>query len=489
MVPAKGKKAAMKDVDYKDLVEDINEVIFTVDREGLVSYISPRVKELAGYKPEEIVGKRFADFVHEDDLPGLMKDFKKNITGKIKPSEYRLKTKAGKSVWVYSKSRPIKQKGKIIGIRGVLMDITERKKVEARLQKLKQRFEDVVNTSSDWIWEVDEKGKYTFVSDGIKKILGYNPQELIGSSLFDFMSKEEAQRIKGIFQEALDVGKQIKDLEVWNITKKGKKICLLTSWIPIKNNGKGRGACGYRGVSKDITHRKEVEVMKNELISLASHQLRTPLSCIKWGILALKEEGLEHFSPEQKEYLERINQFNERMIDLIELLVNVSRVESNSLIIRKEPTDLAFLAREMAEKTRAEFEYKEQEITVDIADNLPEINIDRRLIKRVLRNFLTNASKYTPEGGVISFSVCREGDSIVCRVKDNGYGILERQKERIFGKFFRGDNIIKKELDGLGLGLYFGKMVVEISGGKIGFDSRESKGSTFWFSLPIYETK
>ena len=423
MVSVKGKKAAVKDIDYKDLVEDINEVIFTVDKEGLVTYISPRSKELAGYKPEDIIGKKFADFIYEEDLPGLMKDFQKNITGKVKPSEYRLKTKNGKGVWVYSKSRPVKYKGKITGIKGVLMDITERKGMEARLRKLKQRFEDVVNTSSDWIWEVDEKGKYTFVSDGIKKILGYNPQEMIGAFLFDFMSEEEAQRIKGIFREALDVGKQIKDLEVWNITKKGKKVCLLTSWTPIRNNG-GSEIGGYRGVSKDITHRKEVEVMKNELISLASHQLRTPLSCIKWGILALKEEGMEHFTPEQREYLERINQFNERMIDLIELLVNVSRVESNSLIIRKEPTDLASLARELAEKTRAEFEYKEQKITVDIADNLPEINVDRRLIKRVLRNFLTNASKYTPEGGTISLSVCREDDRIFCRVEDNGYGIL-----------------------------------------------------------------
>ncbi len=485
-VKIKGKTG--KDIDYKDLVEDINDVIFTVDDEGMVTYISPRVKELTGYKSEKVIGEKFSDFVYEDDLPGLMRDFQKNISGKIKPSEYRIKTKAGKNVWVYSRSRPIKQKGKITGLQGVLINITERKKMEGRLRKLKQRFEDVVNTSSDWIWEVDEKGKYTFISGGVKKILGYNPQELTGASLFDFMPDEEGRRIKVIFQDAASAAKQIKDLEVWELTKKGKKVCLLTSWTPIKDNGNSR-VVGYRGVSKDITHRKEVEVMKNELISLASHQMRTPLSCIKWGILALKEEGLEHFTPEQEEYLERINQFNERMIDLIELLVNVSRVESNSLVLRKESTDLAVLAGELLEKTKPEFEYKQQKITSKIEENLPEIGIDRRLIKRVLRNFLTNASKYTPEGGAVSLSVSREGDNIVCRVEDNGYGILKRQRNRIFRKFFRGDNIMKKELDGLGLGLYFGKMVVEMSGGKIGFESRENKGSAFWFSLPIYETK
>ncbi|MBD3208446.1 MAG: PAS domain S-box protein [Candidatus Nealsonbacteria bacterium] len=481
------KKNDLNEEKYQELVEHLNEVVFTIDDKGVITYISPRIEDLSGYKPEEVIGSTFKKFVFEEDLSSLMDDFQANISGEVKPSEYRLESKDGKVVWVYSKSKPIKKNGKIVGLQGALTDITERKEMERELEESKKRFEDIIRSSSDWIWEIDEEMEYTFVSEGVKKILGYDPEELIGKAPFEFMPGQEAVRVKRIFKESMKVKKAIEDLEICHLTKGGKQVWILTNGVPILDEY--WQIRGYRGIGKDITHRKEIERMKNELIALSSHQLRSPLSITKWGLLALEEDGMGHLSDEQKDYLRRINISNERMIDLVELLVNVSRIDSNSLVLRPEPIDLKEIATNEIKELESEFDEKDQEVILNTEGEIPSVEADYRLTKRVVRNYLTNAHKYTPKEGKITVSLYQKGEQVFCEVQDTGYGIPEEQQEEVFGKFFRGSNVLKKEEpEGLGIGLYFVKTVIEMSGGEVGFESEEDQGSTFWFSLPVKDS-
>jgi signal transduction histidine kinase len=250
-------------------------------------------------------------------------------------------------------------------------------------------------------------------------------------------------------------------------------------------------------VFRDITKEKEIDKVKTEFISLASHQLRTPLTSIGWYVEMLQSGDAGVLNDKQKKFLSEVYTGNKRMVELVNSLLNVSRMELGTFVVEPEPTDIALLARSVADEQKLQIEEKKLKLSAKYAKDLPLFSADPKLLRMVAQNLLSNAVEYTPDKGKVGFDIwlAKKGDevggkkvkedSIVIIVSDTGYGIPAAQQEKIFTKLFRADNVREKDTDGTGLGLYIVKAIVDHSGGEIWFESEENKGTTFYVTLPL----
>ena len=266
------------------------------------------------------------------------------------------------------------------------------------------------------------------------------------------------------------------------ITRSGRKFPVVAITAPLAHNNK---VIGIVKVFHDASHEKDIDRMKTEFISLASHQLRTPLSAIKWFIELLDESKSGKLSSEQEKYVKNISFSTERMIDLVNSLLNISRIESGRIMVEPKPTDLLKLVKETVGELKRKMENKSIKFVISAHETLPPINIDPKLIGHVYTNLIHNAIKYTPDGGQVTVFISKKDNEIISQVSDSGYGIPINEQSKLFMKFFRGSNIIKHVTEGTGLGLYLVKAIIDSSGGKIWYKSEEGKGTTFWFSLPV----
>ena len=241
---------------------------------------------------------------------------------------------------------------------------------------------------------------------------------------------------------------------------------------------------GYVLVLTDITREKELDRLKTEFVSVTSHQLRTPLSAIKWIIELMLHEGAGPLTAEQKEFLTQASDSNERMIALIADLLNISRIEAGRLALSPVEVDLSVLTGHVLREFLEKIKEKKLALSTRFYKEARPVVADPKYLHQVLSNLISNAVKYTRPGGRITIAVRSEKGEVVWSISDTGMGIPRAQQDRVFQKFFRGDNVIREETEGTGLGLYVAKSLTEAMGGRIWFTSTEGKGTAFFFALP-----
>jgi signal transduction histidine kinase len=226
---------------------------------------------------------------------------------------------------------------------------------------------------------------------------------------------------------------------------------------------------------------KELDETKDDFISMASHQLRTPLTSVKGYISMIMEGDAGKINHTQKEMLGQAFFSSQRMVYLIADLLNVSRLKTGKFIIEATPVDLATIVEEELGQLEETAASRSLELTYDKPKGFPLLMLDEVKIRQVIMNFVDNAIYYTPSGGKIEVELLDKKSTIELQVKDNGIGVPKVEQPHLFTKFYRAGNARKARPDGTGLGLFMAKKVVVAQGGSIIFDSKEDKGSTFGF--------
>ncbi len=328
---------------------------------------------------------------------------------------------------------------------------------------------------------IDSKGKITRPNKASLRFFGRTEDELIGENVFSFFThpehKEKITRYKDRFTHHIPIEK--KEIQVKLDTGEVRWVLLSIEDITTPGTSVHNGLVTL----VDIHEQKELERIKTEFLSLASHQLRTPLSNLKWYIDFLLSKRRDQMSDEVQGYLNKMYRRNTDMIELVNTLLNLSRIEMGKVKVEKEKTDIESLVRSVVEELEPNAKEKNIKLDTSYTGNLM-LNTDGRLVRIILQNLLSNSLRYTPNGGNVSVRLIGSSSKVRIEVEDNGAGIPPDEQSSIFSKLYRASNAKQIEANGNGIGLYMCKELVEGLGGNISFKSELNKGTTFFVDLP-----
>jgi PAS domain S-box-containing protein len=298
----------------------------------------------------------------------------------------------------------------------------------------------------------------------------------LGRLLTAGVGAERAARLRAIIGAPAAEGVEI----VEQIRPERRTLEVRSTAVPIDGERTGR-----LFVLRDVTREHAVDRMKGEFVSLVSHELRTPLTSIKGYVELLVSGEAGDLGDDQREFLDVVKRNADRLMSLVDELLDISRMEAGKVDLRLSSVDLGHLVGAVAESMRLQLAAKGQPLRLDVEDHLPAVRADPDRITQIVTNLLSNAHKYTPAGGSIRIMVGAEGGCVRVRVEDSGIGLSEAEQAQLFTKFFRARNPTTQEVGGTGLGLAITKSLVEQHGGAMTVTSTQGVGSTFAFTLPV----
>src|SRR6056297_311767 len=497
--------------------------VYSVNPVGIIVDVNQAGKDLSNYKETEIVGQNIETiFKNKKKVKNAFKQTLKK--GNVKNKEEILLTKQNKEVPVrFSASVRQDQKSNIIGCFVALNDITEIKKFQNKLEdKVKQRTRELEKTKNELAETLketketkekveEEKNKTSaiisnlvnpiIIIDSENKINLFNPKakEVLGFKKSDIGKKIDKkdnyslENFKDLIKKEHKIKKgknmdpPIPEEEELNIEHQGETLTykIVTTKVYDKKNK-------YLGTMKtfsDLTREKRINRLKTEFVSIAAHQLRTPLSAIKWAIKMILEGDTGPINQDQREILTKGFESNERMIKLVNDMLNVSRIEEGRLQYNFAKTNFKEVYETVVGNVKSKIKEKNIKVNIKKPDKMPSVYMDKEKIRLVIQNLLENAVKYTPVNGTVTLEIQKQKKNLRIKAKDNGVGIPEKDQKKLFSKFFRAENVKKMQTDGTGLGLFIANNIIKKHGGEIHFKSEEGKGTEFYFYLPLNQTK
>jgi PAS domain S-box-containing protein len=506
-----------KEQGYRLLVENTKDVIWSTDLDLKGMYISPSVHLLTGFTAEEAVHHGLLEMMTPASADLVTKTLAEALAAanddprlldQPHSLELELVRKDGSTVWAEVRASFLRGRaGDPVGILGISRDISDRKRAEEALRRSEQRYRLLIETTGDWVWEIDGSERFTYASRKIKDLLGYEPEEVLGKTPFELMPTDDARRIAALFRRIASRRVPFVALEHGMLHKNGYCIAVEATGVPFFDAD--RHWLGYQGCVRDITGRKRAEQelkmysaalessnrnlesfyeaaqaatkAKSEFLANMSHEIRTPMT----AILGYADVLLGNLrDPEDVEAAQTIKRNGVYLLDLINDILDLSKIEAGRLEIELTSCSPGAILSEVVSLMRIRAAAKNLRLEMESPGPIPEtIRSDPLRLRQILINLIGNAVKFTDAGLVRVVMRLIEGDDGQAKmqfdVTDTGIGMTDNQMAKLFQPFAQGDISASRKFGGTGLGLIISKRLAEVLGGDIAVRSAAGEGSAF----------
>jgi PAS domain S-box-containing protein len=478
-------------------LSSIGDGVIVTDPDGRVRSLNSEAERMTGWKSDEAAGKHLAEvFTIVNELSGAEAE---NPVDKVLEhgrvvglaNHTVLVSRTGSRIPIDDSAAPIRENdGPIQGVVLVFRDASR----ERAAQRTQAHLAAIVRYSGDAIVTKDLNGIVQSWNASAEKLFGYRPEEIIGKSITMLLPPERLHEEAEILAR-LRAGLPSERLETVRVTKDGRRLFVSVSISPLRD--RDGTIIGASKIVHDITDRKRAEETlrqasealresdrrKDEFLAVLSHELRNPLAPIRMAVGLLHRH--EPRSSDEQALRDVIERQTAHLARLLEDLLDVNRIRSGKIVLRREQLDLRDAVARAVESVEPLFANKHQDLSVDVPDDAVWVNADATRMIQVITNLLSNASKYTGAGGHITVSVAQAGDQSVLRVRDSGIGIRPDQVSHIFDMFAQGPSSLDRSEGGLGVGLAIARMLVELHGGSIDVHSEgPGRGSEFVVGIP-----
>jgi len=483
---------------FQAVSHSTSDAIITLNKDGLIILWNEGAENIFGYQSIEVIGQSIEIIIPKKFQERHRQGFKKLLSQKNQSAKHSIESQA------------LSKDGRLIAIEltysewlsgnerfftSIIRDISERKEIEDKLQQQQQNLNAVVNNSAEGIITISDKGIIEMINPKAQEIFAYEPGELEGQNISILMPNAmRHQHDQYLKQTEIHAPKIInKARELQGIRKGGNIFPMELNVSPMSINGVKK----FVGILHDITERKntlealthakleaeEANLAKSKFLSSMSHELRTPLNAVLGFSQLLQEDKEAPLNEDQQDSVDHIYTAGLHLLNLIDEVLDLSKIESGKVDIKLEPINLVKLLKHSLDSIAPQ----RLRAQINLDQRLPDeqnifVQADATRLNQVLSNLLTNAIKYNQEQGVISIYLTQNRNKVKIFVQDTGLGIPEELMEDLFTPFNRL-GATNSEIEGTGIGLTITKMLVEMMGGRIGVDSQMGKGCTFWIEL------
>ncbi len=461
-------------------IEDIPEAVLVADSDYKVADANAIATLLLGFDRQELLGRHVADL-----MPEIERHLHRVLRGDLVVSELSVKAKRkdGKSLPMDFLAMPLEEGGNTKALLFFGRDTRFQHLLSAELRKARDWFKSIVEFSPNGICITDVGGNIILANQAVENLTGYQLRELVGNSVNMYYPEGENHDID---LHRLHKGEQIRRETEFRRKGGGSK--------PVQVTYRMIDYVGDVGeviieTYADQTDRKRLDQLRNEFVFIAAHEFRNPVTALRLLLDMFKTDKRIKHDPIEQGYLSRMEEATQRLIHLVDDLLEVSRSEAGRLRIEVRPCDVREHVKSIIKEIQSEALLKEVMIVYKPPENLPRVMADSSKLKEVLSNLISNAIKYNIAGGSIEVSheIDHERKVLVTSVSDTGIGMSDEDLEKVFSKFWRSEDLAVRAQAGTGLGLFIVKELVERMGGDVSVESEKGKGSRFSFSLPIAE--
>lgn len=486
--------------------------IIITDSDGTIIWANQDYSELTGYSLIEVFGHQITILKRGQKDSSFYREIWTDIgSGKIWSGQVVNQRKDGSRYLEAVEIRPvISDDGSITHILIIKKDITEHKAAKKPLMSKTQKrtIEDdltepmaqlteiakaldharsqmsaMLDAANDGMMLLSPEGKILRINESFSRMFSVNETEVLDRPYSDHAEHWETVFGNDSIVELLldesdcDKSEERTFMQEWPVRRE----------LQVYSSSVRDTEDDYLGklvVFRDITPEREAERLKSEFVSLVTHEFRTPLTSIKGYAEMMLDGDTGELTDEQREFLETVCRNADYLSELVDELLEVSRIEAGAMRLDIREFDISATIEKVVDQMRPQIERKEQELSIDVPQDVPKVEADERRTSQIILNLVSNAHKYTPSDGNITISAAAERDHVRVDIADNGIGLTEDERDQIFSKFFRADNPETAKERGTGLGLWITRSLVEMQGGEISVQSRPGEGSTFSFTIP-----